>query len=148
MCSRRCCASQSGTAGRSSRSGCRATVASVVLLPSLASVVRNDTASFLPADAPSVVAAKLAAPFLAPSGATGVLVATDTAGPLTPADLSAIKVVEDRALRSPLVVSVGGGAVSVDDQAYSAQVRFAASTAGGGSAGRAAVNAVRDAFGT
>ena len=124
-----------------------ATIASVVLLPSLASVVRNDTASFLPTDAPSVIAAKLAAPFLAPSGATGVLVATNTAGSLTPADLSAIKVVEDRALRSPLVVSVGEGAVSVDDQAYSAQVRFAVSTAGGGSAGRDAVNAVRDAFG-
>jgi RND superfamily putative drug exporter len=124
-----------------------ATVASIVLLPSLASVVRNDTASFLPADAPSVVAANLEAPFLAPSGATGVLVATDTAGRLTPADLSAIKVVEDRAVRSPLVVSVGGSAVSVDDQAYSAQVRFAASTAGGGGAGRAAVNAVRNAFG-
>ncbi len=71
--------------------------------------MRNDTASFLPANAPSVLSAKLAAPFLAPSGATGVLVATDTAGPLTPTDLSAIKVVEDRALRSPLVVSVGGG---------------------------------------
>ena len=124
-----------------------ATVASVVLLPSLASVVRNDTASFLPADAPSVRAAKLAAPFLAPSGATGVLVATDAAGPLAPADLSAIEVMEDRALRSPLVVSIGRGVVSADDQAYSAQVRFAASTAGGGSAGRDAVNAFRDAFG-
>jgi putative drug exporter of the RND superfamily len=124
-----------------------ATVASVVLLPSLASVVRNDTASFLPADAPSVLAAKLAAPFLAPSGATGVLIATDTAGPLTPADLSAIRSVEDRALRSRPVVSIGEGAVSVDEQAYSAQVRFAASTAGGGSAGRDAVNAVRAAFG-
>ncbi len=123
------------------------TVASVLLLPSLASVVRNDTASFLPADAPSVLAAKLAAPFLAPSGATGVLVATGTAGPLTPADLSAIKGVEERALRSPLVVSIGEGAVSVDEQAYSAQVRFAPTTAGGGSAGRDAVNAVRAAFG-
>jgi putative drug exporter of the RND superfamily len=122
------------------------TVASVVLLPSLASVVRNDTASFLPANAPSVVAARLAAPFLAPSGATGVLVATDTAGPLTPADLSAIKVVEARALKSPLIVSIDGGAVSVDGQAYTAQVRFTAATAAGGSAGRDAVNAVRDAF--
>jgi putative drug exporter of the RND superfamily len=125
-----------------------ATVASVVLLPSLASVVRNDAASFLPTNAPSVLAAELAAPFLAPSGATGVLVATDIVGPLTPADLSAIKVVEDRALGSPLVVSVGGDAVSVDGQAYSAQVRFAPSTAGGGSVGRDAVNAFRDAFGT
>ena len=124
-----------------------ATVASVAFLPSLASVVRNDTASFLPADSPSVVAAQLAAPFLAPSGATGVLVATDNQGSLTPADLSAIKVVQDQALRSPLIVSVAGGAVSVDDRAYSAQVRFAASTTGGGSAGRDAVNALRDAFG-
>ncbi len=47
---------------------------------------------------PSVRAAKPAAPFLAPSGATGVLVATDAAGPLAPADLSAIEVMEDRAL--------------------------------------------------
>src|SRR6516162_5650688 len=106
------------------------TIASVVFLPSLASVVRNDTASFLPANAPSVMAARLAAPFLAPSGAIGELVATDTAGPLTPADLSAIKVVEDRALQSPLIVSVGGGAISVDGQAYSAQVRFTEATAG------------------
>jgi RND superfamily putative drug exporter len=75
-------------------------------------------------------------------------VATDNAGSLTPADLSAIRLVEQRARRSPLVVSVGGSAVSVDDQAYSAQVRFAASTVGGGRAGRAAVNAVRDAFST
>ncbi len=125
-----------------------ATVASVVLLPSLASVVRNDTTSFLPANAPSVLAAKLAAPFVAPSGATGVLVATDIAGPLSPADLSAIKVVEDSALRSPLVVSVGEGAVSVDGEAYSAQVRFGPSTAGGGSVGREAVNTFRDAFAT
>ena len=124
-----------------------ATVASVVFLPSLASVVRNDTESFLPANAPSVLAARLAAPFLAPNGAAGILIATDTAGPLTPADLSAINVVEGRARRSPLVVSIGGGAVSADGQAYSAQVRFAASTMGGGSAGRDAVNAVRDAFG-
>ncbi|HEX3334023.1 MAG TPA: MMPL family transporter [Acidimicrobiales bacterium] len=123
-----------------------ATIASVVLLPSLASVVRNDTASFLPADAPSVVAAKLAAPFLNPSGATGVLVAADTSGGLTPEDLSAIRVVEARALRSPLVTSIGNGAASVDGQAFSAQVHFAALTAGGGSSGRAAVSAVRDAF--
>jgi RND superfamily putative drug exporter len=124
-----------------------ATIASVVLLPSLASVVRNDTASFLPANAPSVLAAKLAAPFLNPNGATGVLVATDTVGGLTPQDLSAIGAVEARARRSPRVVSISAGAVSVDDQAYSAQVRFPASTEGGGSVGRAAVNAVRGAFG-
>jgi putative drug exporter of the RND superfamily len=123
-----------------------AAVASVVLFPSLASVARNDTASFLPADAPSVVAAKLASPFLNPNGNTGVLVATDTVGSLTSADLSAIERVEDEALRSPLVVSIGAGAVSVDDQAYSAQIRFAASTSGGGSTGREAVDAVRSAF--
>jgi putative drug exporter of the RND superfamily len=125
-----------------------ATIASLFLLPSLASVVQNDTASFLPANAPSVIAARLAAPFLNPSGATGVLVASDTVGTLTPRDLAAIGAVEARALRSPLVVSIGGGAVSIDDQAYSAQVRFPAFTEAGGSAGRAAVNAVRTAFGT
>ncbi len=122
------------------------TIASVVFLPSIASVVRNDTASFLPANAPSVQAAKLAAPFLNPNGATGVLVASDTAGRWTSRDLSAIEMIEAHALRSPLVTSIRNGAVSVDDQAYSAQVRFPASTAGGGSLGRAAVNAVRDAF--
>ena len=123
------------------------TIAAVVNLPSLASVVRNDTSSFLPANAPSVVAAKLAAPFLNPSGATGVLVASDTAGNLTPRDLAAIRSVETRALRSPLVTSIGNGAVSVDGQAFSAQVHFPAFTSGGGSSGRAAVSAVRDAFG-
>ncbi len=122
-----------------------ATVLSVVLLPSLASVVRNDTASFLPANAPSVVASNLAAPFVNPSQASGVLVATDTSGTLTPQDLAAIQAVEERARRSPLVVSISKGAVSVDDQAYSAQVRFRAFTEGGGKSGRAAVNAVRAA---
>jgi putative drug exporter of the RND superfamily len=122
------------------------TIASVVFLPSIASVVRNDTASFLPASAPSVQAAKLAAPFLNPNGATGVLIVSDTAGRWTSRDLSAIQVVEAHALRSPLVTSIRNGTVSVDDQAYSAQVRFSAFTAGGGSLGRAAVNAVRDAF--
>jgi putative drug exporter of the RND superfamily len=124
------------------------TIASVVLLPPLDSVVRNDTTSFLPADAPSVVAGRLAAPFLSPSGASGVLVATDTTHGLTPRDLSVIRAVERRFLRSPLVTSVSGGAVSADQQAYSADVRFAASTAGGGPTGRDAVNAVRDAFST
>jgi putative drug exporter of the RND superfamily len=123
------------------------TAASVVLLPSLASVVRNDTASFLPTNAPSVTAARLAAPFLSPTGTTGELVAADIAGHLTPTDLSAIKLVEDLALRSRLIVSIGGGTVSVDDRAYSAQVRFVASTAGGGTTGRNAVDAVRAAFG-
>jgi RND superfamily putative drug exporter len=122
------------------------TIASVILLPSLASVVRNDTASFLPANAPSLLAAKLARPFLNPSGATGVLVATDTVGTLTAQDLSAIRVAEARARHSPLVVAISAGAVSVDDQAYSAQVRFSASTQGGGDNDRAAVHAVRDAF--
>ena len=124
-----------------------AAIASVLWLPSLSSVVRNDSASFLPTNAPSVVAAKLAAPFLNPNGATGVLIATDTVGNLTPQDLSAIRAVEGRARRSPLVNSISGGAVSVDDQAYSGQVRFLASTEGGGTVGRAAVNAVREAFG-
>jgi putative drug exporter of the RND superfamily len=124
-----------------------ATALSIALLPSLASVVRNDTASFLPANAPSVVASNLASPFLNPSQASGVLVASDDSGPLTPQDLSAIRTVEERARRSPLVVSISKGAVSVDDQAYSAQVRFRAFTEGGGSSGRAAVSAVRDAFG-
>jgi putative drug exporter of the RND superfamily len=125
-----------------------ATIASVVLLPSLASVTRNDTASFLPADAPSVVAANLASPFLNPNGNTGVLVVTDAAGSLTFADLSAIKRVEHRALQSPFVLSIGDVTISVGGQAYSAQVRFAASTAGGGNTGRDAVDAVRSAFGS
>jgi putative drug exporter of the RND superfamily len=122
------------------------TITAVVFLPPIASVVRNDTASFLPANAPSVQAAKLAAPFLNPNGATGVLIGSDTNGRWTSQDSAAMRAIEARALRSPLVTSITNGAVSVDDQAYSAQVRFPAFTAGGGDVGRAAVNAVRDAF--
>jgi putative drug exporter of the RND superfamily len=122
------------------------TITTVIFLPPIASVVRNDTASFLPANAPSAQAARLAAPFLNPNGATGVLIGSDTDGRWTTRDSAAIKAVEDQALRSHLVTSIGNGAVSVDDQAYSADVRFPASTAGGGSVGRAAVNDVREAF--
>src|SRR5260370_28724469 len=53
-----------------------ATVLSVKLLPSLASVASGSNTTFLPASAPSVQAVKLAGPFQQGSLPTAILVAT------------------------------------------------------------------------
>lgn len=123
-----------------------ATALSQVVLPSLGSVVKNDSAAFLPSNAPSVVAASLASPFLSPSGATGILVAARQRGLLSGADQTTIADVVDAVRSAPLVVSVTYGDVSADGRAFTADVKFAPSTEGGGPAGKSAVTGIRDRF--
>ena len=124
------------------------TVTSVVTLPSLGSVIRNDTVTFLPSDASSVRAARLAAPFLAPSGPTGIVVVSRRDGPLTPGDERGIEIVDERIRHSAFVLGVTDGAVSSDGQAFIAAVKFDSTTAGGNAAARSAVGGVRRAFGS
>ena len=112
------------------------TVAAVLGLPSLASVVHNDDAAFLPASSPSVRAEKLADPFVQTGSQTGVLAVVRANGPLTGPDLRALARVEGMARRSPHVVAVTSGSLSTNRQAITTLVRFSAVTDGGGSAGR------------
>src|SRR5271167_3819785 len=90
------------------------TVLAVVSLPSLGSVIRNDTVAFLPGNAPSVRAADLAAPFLLGGRLSGTIVAVADDGPLTVADQEAFEHGEVDARHVPDVVSVRDAAVSVD----------------------------------
>lgn len=122
------------------------TGAALVCLPSLDSVIHNDNTAFLPASAPSVRAARLAAPFLGGGQLSGTIVATTGAGPLSAAEQDAFARVERLARHVPGVVSVSDGAVSADGQARTASVEFSSRTAGGGRRGAAAVAGVRSTF--
>jgi RND superfamily putative drug exporter len=68
-----------------------ATVAAHLLFPSLASVARDNNASFLPASSPSVHAARLAAPFQGVNQTPVPVVVARSGGTLTGADRAAIQ---------------------------------------------------------
>ena len=125
-----------------------ATVGAVAFLPSLGSVIRNDNVAFLPASSPSIVAAHLAAPFLANGQQTGTLVAVRSDGPLTREDQVVFDRMEARIRRLPSVNGVHDVSVSADGQARTALLDFSAATAGGGHDGADAVAAVRRTFTT
>lgn len=91
-----------------------AAVAMTRALPSLSSVTQSNNAVFLPSGAPSQRAAALAAPFLTRDvGATAVIVAARSSGPLTAADGAEIERIEQ-------TVEGLGGVRSVQDQGMSA----------------------------
>lgn len=120
-----------------------ATLGAVLGLPSLGSVVRNDSSAFLPTSAPSVRAERLARPFVQSGSQTGSLVVVRSTGPLSSPDLRAMAGWEADARRTPDVVAVTPGAVSTGGQATTALVQFSTATDGGGSAGAQAVAALR-----
>ncbi len=120
-----------------------ATVAAVALLPSLGSVIKNDNTAFLPPDAPSLVAAKLAAPFIVADPRVATIVAVRSDGPLTAADQVAVDRIERAVRKVPSVEVVRDAALSIDRQARTALVDFSTATDGGGPAAAAAVRAVR-----
>ncbi len=122
------------------------TAAAVAFLPSLGSVIRNDNVAFLPPDAPSVLAAGMAAPFASPTGSTGILVLSRSGGAVTAADEAAAGRLAVAAGRVPHVSAVSAGAVSGDRRALSLVVTFDPTTLGGGPVGRQSVDAVRATF--
>ena len=68
------------------------TFAAVKGLPSLSSQVNNDNTAFLPANAPDVKAANLAAPLVGKVSLAPIIVVADrTTGPLTEADVTAVE---------------------------------------------------------
>ncbi len=115
------------------------------MLPSLSSVSQSNNAQFLPASAPSQHASALAAPFQTTNpGATALVVASRTGGPLTTADDAAIERVEQAIMVMPRVVTVRDQGVSADGQARRALV---VTTSNGGNTGNPdLVNAIRALF--
>src|SRR5579875_2322943 len=70
------------------------TIVSVRAFPSLASVAKDTTSGFLPANAPSIQASNLAGPFQNSTYASSTIVAVRDGGPLTARDQAAMNQVE------------------------------------------------------
>jgi RND superfamily putative drug exporter len=123
-------------------------IAGVRLLPSLANVTQASSAQFLSSSAPSVQAARLAAPFQgkANASATAVIVASRASGPLTKADQAAIGRAAQAARRVPGVVLVRDAGTSPDGWAAQALVTVTTKTAASDASARTAVDAIRASF--
>lgn len=99
------------------------TVACVILLPSLSSVVDTQNSAFLPAHQPSVQAGKLETPFQASGASQALLVASNQGRALTPADQAAVTAAEEALEGVPrVVVPVRDLATSVDGKVRLASV--------------------------
>jgi RND superfamily putative drug exporter len=99
-----------------------ATAVSIRVFPSLASVVNTDLTTLLPASAPVMHAAELAAPFQPAGHSTAVLVAVRPGSRLTPADQAAIESVEAAVQAVPHVALVRDQGFSKDGQVRKALV--------------------------
>ena len=98
-------------------------------LPSLSSVTQTNNAQFLSASSPSQRAAALAAPFQGKNvGATAIIVASRSDGPLTAADDAAISQIERTVATVPEVTFVREQGTSQDGQARKVLVATAIST--------------------
>src|SRR5664280_1593242 len=93
-------------------------------LPSLSSVEKNSNSQFLPASAPSVRAATLAAPFQPTTTSQALIVAASDSGRLTAADDAAVARIEAAVARVPHVLSVEDQGGSVDRRARQAMVEL------------------------
>ncbi len=121
------------------------TVVAVHLLPSLASVSKDSNSAFLPASAPSMRAARMAAPFQSSKLAASTLVAASTNGQLTPAQNAAVIRFEGRIRTLPHVRLVRDLGVSPDGVAREALIEAAVPAFGGGDAAPF-VASIRGAF--
>jgi RND superfamily putative drug exporter len=98
-------------------------------LPSLSSVTQTNNAQFLSVSSPSQRAAALAAPFQGKNvGATAIIVASRSDGPLTAADDAAISQIERTVATVPDVTFVREQGTSQDGQARKVLVASAIST--------------------
>jgi RND superfamily putative drug exporter len=120
------------------------TVVAVQTLPSLASVAKDTTSGFLPADVPSMQASTLAAPFQDSSLAAATLIAARDGG-LTAADNNAIDTILTKIRTVDHVKVVVDLGISSDGAARQALVEADVPqfSAGGGSPGEAVVAAIR-----
>ncbi|MGB9482586.1 MAG: MMPL family transporter [Candidatus Dormiibacterota bacterium] len=107
-------------------------VVCVHLLPTLASVSKDTNSAFLPANAPSSKAAKLASPFQNSNLAAATLVASSSTGPLSPAQQQAVTRFELKLRTIPLVKSVRDLGTSSNGLARQALIEAAVPAFGGG----------------
>jgi RND superfamily putative drug exporter len=122
------------------------TVGSVVAFPSLASLTTDSAlTTFLPATAPSVEAAQLAAPFQNTRYATATLVAIRDGGQLSAADQVAIDRLEANVRTLPHVHTVQDVAIAPDGAARQAQIEADVPQDGSGEASTL-VTAIRAQF--
>ncbi len=116
-------------------------------LPSLASVSQSSNSQFLPADSPSMEAAKLAAPFQGKqTTTTATIVMERSSGPLTAADQQAAARLEQAVAKIPGVSTVRDQGLSSDGQAGEIMVGVSSGSGSGGGA-KTVVSDIRAAFG-
>jgi RND superfamily putative drug exporter len=119
------------------------TLACGQLLPSLSSVVQNDNTDFLPAAAPSMVAAQLAAPLEnSRQVQIPVVVAGADGGALTAPEQAAISTLRTRLAAVAGVASVQDTGVSADGRAYLLRVMTASANGMGQNQVTTLVNAL------
>lgn len=116
-------------------------------LPSLASVTQAQPSDFLPADAPSVQAAELNAPFQNPRFATATIVAA-AHDPFTSSDLAAFTALEAHVRSLHHVAEVVDEGVSADRDARIALVKTTVGAIDPGSSGRVVVHEIRGLVGS
>ncbi|HEX5465223.1 MAG TPA: MMPL family transporter [Candidatus Limnocylindrales bacterium] len=122
-------------------------VLAVTFLPSLSDVAKDTTSGFLPADAPSMEAAAMAAPFQDISLAPATLVVARE-GALTAADNAAVDRLEARIRgidRVKVVLDLG---ISRDGEARQALIEASVVAFTSGPQASAVVDSIRDAFTT
>jgi putative drug exporter of the RND superfamily len=126
-------------------------LAAIVLastLPSLSSVEKNSNSDFLPATAPSVRAAELAAPFSSPTIQETTFVAGVKRGVLSSADRAAIQHAEQAMRQVPHVTAVLGQGLSTNGRAERATVEVYIPANANGTRQVEAVRALRSTFAT
>jgi putative drug exporter of the RND superfamily len=121
------------------------TVGAVRLLPSLSDVAKDTTSGFLPANAPSMQAAALAAPFQNTSLASATLIVARSGG-LTDADNAAMDRLETKVGSVPHVVQVVDLGVSRDGQARQALIEANVVAFSAGPEATGVVDAIRADF--
>ncbi|HVC39643.1 MAG TPA: MMPL family transporter [Candidatus Dormibacteraeota bacterium] len=122
-------------------------VVCVHVLPSLASVSKDTNSAFLPANAPSSEAAKLATPFQNSNLAAATLVATSSQGPLSAAQQAAVTSFEEKLRSVPRVTLVRDLGTSSNGVARQALIEATVPAFGGGD-GPQLVKTIRGEFGS
>jgi len=105
--------------------------AAMTLLPSLGSVTQSDSTSFLPASAPSQVAARLASPLQGATLTAVTVVAARSGGPLAGADSGFVARLAGALSAVPRVTAVRDAGQSADGQAEQLTVLAALAQSGG-----------------
>jgi RND superfamily putative drug exporter len=106
-------------------------VAAMALLPSLSDVTQSDNTSFLPASAPSELAAQLASPLQGASLTAVTVVAARSGGALTGADQAAITRLSAALAKVARVTAVRDAGQSADGQAEQLTVLASLAQSGG-----------------